>query len=112
MHRAIPFRKRAWIISILGGVALINADAQTPTVEPDHATAYFHYTLAHMYADLGKSQRRPEYIVKAIENYKRALKADPEASYISDELNALAAWHKRPVVKLLSLPPIQPQSPR
>jgi hypothetical protein len=65
-----------------------------------------------MYADFGNRQHKPEYIAKAIENYNLALKADPDDSYISYELKALDAGPKRPVVKLLSLPLIQPQSPR
>ena len=57
-----------------------------PTV--DRASAYYHYTLAHMYAELagspGGSTR--ENITKAIENYKEAIKADPTSSELSEEL--------------------------
>jgi hypothetical protein len=45
----------------------------------DRATAYYHYTLAHMYAEMAASSesRNSEYVNKSIENYKAAVKADP-----------------------------------
>lgn len=52
----------------------------------DLASAYYHYTLAHMYAELAGEQGGREYVDKALENYKEALKADPGSAAISDEL--------------------------
>ena len=45
----------------------------------DRASAYYHYTLAHMYAEMAASSgsRNSEYVNKSIENYKAAVKADP-----------------------------------
>jgi tetratricopeptide (TPR) repeat protein len=55
---------------------------------PDHASAYYHYTLAHMYAELaGTYRNRADYVNLAIENYKEAIKADPTASALSEELS-------------------------
>ena len=47
----------------------------------DRATAYYHFTLAHLYAEMASSPsaRSREYAEKAEENYKAALKADPNA---------------------------------
>ena len=47
----------------------------------DRATAYYHYALAHMYAEMATTSgsRNREYEDKSIENYKAAVKADPQA---------------------------------
>lgn len=54
----------------------------------DHASAYYHYALAHMYAEMaGTYRNRADYVNLAIENYKEAIKADPTASALSEELS-------------------------
>lgn len=54
----------------------------------DHASAYYHYALAHMYAELaGTYRNRADYVNSAIENYKEAIQADPQASALSEELS-------------------------
>jgi len=54
----------------------------------DHASAYYHYALAHMYAEMaGTYRNRADYVNSAIENYKEAIKADPSASALSEELS-------------------------
>ncbi len=52
----------------------------------DHASAYYHYALAHIYAELAGDAGGREYVDKALQNYKEALKADPSSAAISDEL--------------------------
>ncbi|HEY6347062.1 MAG TPA: tetratricopeptide repeat protein [Bryobacteraceae bacterium] len=51
----------------------------------DHASAYYYYTIAHMYADMAGQTGQRDYISKAIDNYKLALKADPTSTAIGDE---------------------------
>ncbi len=71
--------------------------AQTPGAAPptaaapdDRAAAYYNFAMGHMYAELaGSTNFRSEYVDKAIEHYKAALKADPSASYVSEELTDL-----------------------
>lgn len=53
----------------------------------DKATAYYHYTLGHMYAE--QAGNKGDFLNRAIENLKLALKADPQASFISEELSDL-----------------------
>lgn len=56
----------------------------------DRSAAYYHYSLGHLYAELATSYgNRGEYYTKAIENYRLALKADPNATFISEELSDL-----------------------
>jgi len=56
---------------------------------PDRASAYYHYSLGHMYADLASINGSSEYIRKAIENYKLAIKEDPKTPMIAEELSDL-----------------------
>ncbi len=48
---------------------------------PDRATAYYHFTLAHMYAQMAATSfgRNREYLDKAVENHRLAVAADPSA---------------------------------
>ncbi len=79
---------RTWTVVVIGGASTLStAAAQGQTV--DHAAAYYHYSLGHMYADLASINGSPEYIRKAIENYKLAIKDDPQTPMLSEELSEL-----------------------
>jgi tetratricopeptide (TPR) repeat protein len=53
------------------------------------SAAYYHYGLAHIYEDLATTQGRSDYVTQAIEQYKLALDADPNSTYLQDGLAAL-----------------------
>jgi tetratricopeptide (TPR) repeat protein len=53
----------------------------------DRSTAYYHYTLGHMYAE--QAGNKGDFLNRAIDNLKLALKADPGATFISEELSDL-----------------------
>lgn len=58
--------------------------------KPDKGTAYYHYALGHMYAELAATyNNRSDYFNRAIENYRLAMKADPSATFLSEELSDL-----------------------
>src|ERR1039457_462652 len=58
--------------------------------ETDKASAYYHYSLGHLYAELaGAYGNRGDYFNKAIENYRLAIKDDPTATFIGLELSDL-----------------------
>src|SRR5580698_737934 len=79
---------RTWTAVAIGGASTLSTGvAQTQTV--DHAASYYHYSLGHMYADLASINGSPEYIKKAIENYKLAIKDDPSTPMLSEELSEL-----------------------
>jgi tetratricopeptide (TPR) repeat protein len=87
MHKAVL------ALFVIGGVAT-SAQAQTSaapaTSETDRGSAYYYYALAHMYAEMaGAYGNRGEYVTKAIENYKLAIKADPKTPMLSEELSEL-----------------------
>lgn len=58
--------------------------------KPDKAAAYYNFSMGHLYAELaGAYGNRGEYVAKAIEHYRAAIKADPSASFLSEELAEL-----------------------
>jgi tetratricopeptide (TPR) repeat protein len=74
-------------VMVLAGAAF----AQEPkTPGPDKAAAYYHYALGHLYAEQAAvNGNRGDYFNKAIENYRLAMKDDPTATFIGQELSDL-----------------------
>jgi tetratricopeptide (TPR) repeat protein len=67
----------------------VPAAAQTAP-KSDKPSAYYHYSLGHLYAELaGAYGNRSDYVTKAIDNYRLAMKADPGATFLSEELSDL-----------------------
>lgn len=58
---------------------------------PDRATAYYHYTLAHMYEELVSIYQSTEFANKAIEEYRLAIENDPTSEYLNSGLAELYA---------------------
>jgi tetratricopeptide (TPR) repeat protein len=55
--------------------------------DPQRSAAYYNFAMAHLYGELAQAYgNRGEYVNKAIDAYRAALKLDPEASYIGEEL--------------------------
>ncbi|HZU09999.1 MAG TPA: tetratricopeptide repeat protein [Pseudacidobacterium sp.] len=65
------------------------ATTATQPQQSDRASAYYHYTLAHMYEEMATTYGRPEYANRAIEEYKLALNADPDSPYLNAHLAEL-----------------------
>jgi len=64
-----------------------NKASQPPS---DKAAAYYNFAMGHLYAELaGVYGNRSEYVGKAIDHYKQALKLDPGASFLFEELTDL-----------------------
>src|ERR1700730_6128431 len=56
----------------------------------DKAAAYYNFAMGHLYAELaGAFGNRSDYTNKAIEFYRQAMKFDPAASFLSEELTDL-----------------------
>jgi tetratricopeptide (TPR) repeat protein len=83
------------IVSVLAVVSRGNmASAQSTTASDkaasDKAAAYYNFAMAHLYAEqAGQFGNRSEFVNKAIDHYRQALKLDPSASYIFEELTDL-----------------------
>jgi len=80
----------AVFLILLLGVGACWGQGNAPAPNADRATAYYHYTLGHMYAELaGNATSRNDYVNLAIENYKAAIKADPNSALLAEELSDL-----------------------
>jgi tetratricopeptide (TPR) repeat protein len=64
---------------------------QTSARKPDRATAYFHYSMAHIYEELVTVYGRSDLANKAIEEYRQAIDADPGSAYLTSGLAELYA---------------------
>lgn len=85
---------RRWLLpAAILAVAVAPAMAQTPgTPQPKNpkAAAYYHAALGHLYSELAAQYGgRGEYLNKAIENYKLAMRDDPETGSLAQELAEL-----------------------
>ena len=86
-------------LGLIGAFAAAPAFGQAPAPAPaatpanqaadasDRSNAYYTFAMAHLYAELaGAYGNRGEYVNKAIDFYKQAMKLDPSSSYIGEEL--------------------------
>jgi tetratricopeptide (TPR) repeat protein len=93
----IPTRRLVSLPCLL--LAVSAAFAQTPAAaqnaantasQGDKASAYYNYALGHLYSELAAAYgNRGEYFSKAADSYRAALKADPSATFIAEELSDL-----------------------
>src|SRR5512143_618101 len=81
----------AVFLILLLGVGACWGQANAPASSAaDRATAYYHYSLGPMYAELaGNTVTRNDYVNLAIDNYKAAIKADPNSALLAEELSDL-----------------------
>src|ERR1019366_5309473 len=56
---------------------------------PDHAKSYYHFMLARRYKELAAAYNKPEYIDRAVSEYKLAIEADPDSLFLRTELAEL-----------------------
>lgn len=103
--------RTALALFMIGGMAAWGqAQDDTPRSadKVDRAAAYYHYTLAHMYAGMAAASggRNQEYVRKAIENHKAAVKADPQTPMLSEAY--MRGLTPRFLTPVLRLPKAQP----
>jgi tetratricopeptide (TPR) repeat protein len=71
-----------------GGVAKlppVSSQASSPK-----ASAYYHFSLGHMYEELaGAYNNRTDYVNKAIENFRLAMKEDPATAFLVEDIAEL-----------------------
>ena len=69
----------------------------TSTNKVDRANAYYHFALAHMYAEKAAASRdrNQEHVNQAIENYNAAIKADPQTATLREELSKIESGRLR-----------------
>lgn len=81
------------VFRIFATAAILAAPVLAQSSEPkavDKGAAYYNFSMGHLYAELaGAYGNRGEYLNQAIDHYRAALKADPGATFIADELSDL-----------------------
>ena len=63
--------------------------AQASPRKFDRAAAYYHYSLAHMYEEMVTAYGRSDLAVKATEEYRLAIDADPSSEFLTSALAEL-----------------------
>ncbi len=85
------------VIPAVSAAQAPSADSKSATVPAaaprklDKASAYYHYTVAHMYEEQVAVYGRSELANKAIEEYRLAIEADPTSEYLTSALAELYA---------------------
>lgn len=67
-----------------------NSDNSKPAANaPDHAKSYYHFMLARRYKEMAGVYNRPDYVDRAVAEYKQAIAADPDSLFLRIELAEL-----------------------
>jgi tetratricopeptide (TPR) repeat protein len=70
-----------------GKATLPSATKQASSLK---ASAYYHFSVGHLYEELaGTYGNRSDYVNKAIENFRLAMKEDPSASFLVEDIAEL-----------------------
>jgi tetratricopeptide (TPR) repeat protein len=101
------------VLPVLSLAAAQTPEQKTPNTVPalpapskqassPKAAAYYHFALGHLYEELaGVYGNRSDYVTRAIDNYRLAIKDDPTATFLVEEIADLyrAAGHTREAVE-------------
>jgi tetratricopeptide (TPR) repeat protein len=69
---------------------LMFGQTETPKTPDNKAGAYYNFAMGRVYAELAQAYgNKPDYLTKAIQHYQEALKLDPGASLVFEELTDL-----------------------
>jgi tetratricopeptide (TPR) repeat protein len=79
----------AFLLVLAAATAFAQAPG-TPQPKPSKSAAYYHAAMGHLYSELAAQYGgRGEYVGKAIDNYKLAMRYDPETASLAQELAEL-----------------------
>src|ERR1700722_9375946 len=78
------------LVASTGLVCLAQTPSKSAAPAPDvKSEAYYHFAMGRLYAEMGQAEGNRSEINKAIQNYEEALKLDPSANIIFEELSDL-----------------------
>jgi tetratricopeptide (TPR) repeat protein len=89
---------RLFLVLGVASVAVAQTSQPTPTKadtsqpaprKVDKAAAYYHYTMAHMYEEMVTAYGRSDLALKATEEYRLAIEADPSSEFLTSSLAEL-----------------------
>jgi tetratricopeptide (TPR) repeat protein len=80
----------------LGSLIYAQTPAETPKAADNKSGAYYNFTMGRIYAEMAQAYgNRPEFLNRAVQYYQEALKLDPSAGEIFEELTELYAATNR-----------------
>lgn len=79
----------AWAVPPSPGQAGSSKSTAASPAVSDHAASYYHFMLARRYKELAGAYNRPDYIDRAVSEYKLAIAADPDSLFLRTELAEL-----------------------
>ncbi len=81
----IARRTAALSVTVIAAFSQTAGENRAPKV--DKAAAYYNFSMGHLYSELAAAfGNRGEYLNQAIEYYRQAIKADPTATFLTEEL--------------------------
>jgi tetratricopeptide (TPR) repeat protein len=92
MDPILKYLRISCVLMVFAGCACAQGQkaAAPDKASADKGSAYYHYSLGHLYAEMaGAYGRSNDFFNKAIENYRLAMKEDPTATFIGEELSDL-----------------------
>ena len=99
MQRRLPRLFFLWLLATcFASAPSLRAAPQQPgdaSAAPDRATAYYHYALAHLYEQLAVEHMNREYLQRSVDEYQKAIEADPGADILHQGLMQLYARSNR-----------------
>jgi tetratricopeptide (TPR) repeat protein len=80
-----------FLVVTMGAACLAQTQSKPAASSPaqDKSDAYYHFAMGRLYAEMGQADGSKTEITKAIQNYEEALKLDPGATMIFEELSDL-----------------------
>jgi tetratricopeptide (TPR) repeat protein len=79
--------KALFLAAVMVAASHAQTGSATPPASTDKAGAYYNFAMGRLYAELaGAYGNRGEYVNKSIEHYRQALKLDPGAGVVFEEL--------------------------
>lgn len=98
LSRPAPFLRSLiglFLSTLLAVPALAKSPADTQDKAPERGASYYHYALGHNYEEMAALTGRSDYANRAIEEYKKAIEADPRSEYLNAALAELYARTNR-----------------
>src|SRR5438045_1250075 len=85
-----PFATRLLCVLSMGCALLAQTPQAAPAPEGEKAGAYYNFAMGRLYAVMAENEgNKNDYVSKAIQYYQEALKVDPSATMIFEELTDL-----------------------
>src|SRR5579864_6272939 len=78
------------VLAMSQTVPVVPDQTSSDSKAADKSAAYYNFAMGHLYSELaGAFGNRSDYTNKAIEYYRQAMKLDPSASFLAEELTDL-----------------------